>query len=170
MTAIAPVDVPITEEWLREVGFKWHQFDRQPTKHWLLWLGDALPGRMFRDSEDLGVEVCADHPNPLEWFCWLRADTAGRYHRFIHIRHLRFQHEFIALIEGITGQTWDPANNVWGSMRRPEHAARLRENAERADQRLLCERTRWQEVEKDDSRGQALPEHMEAAVKAGVAK
>lgn len=23
-------DVKITEDWLRECGFKWHQFDRQP--------------------------------------------------------------------------------------------------------------------------------------------
>ncbi len=164
----AETDAPITEEWLREVGFKWHQFDRQTTKHWLLWLGDALPDRMFHDNEDLGIEVCSDHPDPLEWYCWLRADTSGRYHRFIHIRHLRTQRELIAMIEGLTGQAWDPANNMWGSMRRPEQAARLRKNAERADQRLLRERTKWQEIEKDDSRGRALPEHMEAAEKARV--
>ena len=50
---------PITEEWLREVGFKWHQFDRQPTKHWLLWLADTFPRRMFHDNEDFGIELAA---------------------------------------------------------------------------------------------------------------
>lgn len=37
---------PITEEWLKSVGFKWHQLDRRPEKQWLLWLGDALPEHM----------------------------------------------------------------------------------------------------------------------------
>lgn len=46
----------------------------------------------------------------------------------------------------------------------------LRAEHDRLDRRLLRERTRWAEIEKDDSRGHALPEHMEAAVKAGVAK
>jgi len=38
--------VILTEEWLKRVGFKWHQLDRQPDKHWLLWLGS-------RPSHDL---------------------------------------------------------------------------------------------------------------------
>jgi hypothetical protein len=43
---------PITEEWLREVGFRWYQFDLQPDKQWLLWLGTALaePGGWNADS------------------------------------------------------------------------------------------------------------------------
>jgi hypothetical protein len=162
---------PITEDWLREVGFKWHEFDRQSTKHWLLWLADAFPRRMFCDHEDFGIELAADvRGKSEEWFCWLRADTAGRYHRFIHVRYLRYRHELIAMIEGLTGQVWNPANNMYGSMHRPEDAARLRENAERADQRLLRMRAKWQEIEKDDTRGRALPEHMEAAEKAREAK
>ena len=39
------IDLPLTEEWLKENGFKWHQFDRQPDKHWLLWLGHVECGR-----------------------------------------------------------------------------------------------------------------------------
>ncbi len=158
---------PITEGWLREVGFKWHQFDRQPTKHWLLWLGSAFPADRFSSYEEFGIELAGDVPGqPGKWFCWLRSDLAGRYHRFIHVRHLHFQHELIAMIEGLTGQKWDPANNHWGSMRTPEDAERIREDAERADRRNMMERTRWQEVEKDDTRGRALPEHMEAHEKA----
>ena len=32
----------ITEDWLKANDFKWHQFDRMPDKHWLLWIGGAL--------------------------------------------------------------------------------------------------------------------------------
>lgn len=47
----------ITEEWLKSVGFKWHQFDRQAVKEWLLWLGDVCdPG----DAEALGIELHGD--------------------------------------------------------------------------------------------------------------
>lgn len=45
-------DDPITEEWLKSVGFKWHQFDRQPDKHWLLWLGGGLKERPSRRAFD----------------------------------------------------------------------------------------------------------------------
>jgi hypothetical protein len=38
----APViDEPISEAWLKAAGFKWSQLDRQPDKHWILWLGGA---------------------------------------------------------------------------------------------------------------------------------
>lgn len=36
-------DVPLTEEWLRQAGFRWDQLDRQPTKQWTLWMGGATP-------------------------------------------------------------------------------------------------------------------------------
>lgn len=164
---IEAIDVHITEGWLREVGFKWHQFDHQPTKHWLLWLAPAFADRRLVDTEDFGIELSGDVPGaPDQWFCWLRSDFAGRYHRFIHVRHLRFQHELIHMIEGLTGQPWNPANNLWGSMRTPEAAARMRAKEQRADQVNMMERARWQEIEKDDSRGRALPEHMEVAEKA----
>lgn len=156
--------LPITEDWLREVGFKWHQFDLQPTKHWLLWLGDAA-GR--GDHEDLGIELTSNVPtDKTAWFCWLRADTAHLYSRFLHVRHLRFQHEVIALIEGLVGQKWDSTNHLYGSLRTPEQAKRIRESHERLDQRWMREGRPWREIEKDDSRGRALPEHMEAAEKA----
>lgn len=154
---------PITEEWLKEVGFKWHQLARQPGKQWLLWLGDAVrEGNSFTSFEDLGVEVAQAGREDERWHCWLRADLSGRYSRFIHTRYVRTQHDLITLIEGVTGQTWDPANNLYGSMRTPEQAARIRKDDERMDRKMLTERHPWREIEKDDSRGRALPEHAEA--------
>jgi hypothetical protein len=117
-------------------GFKWHQLDRQPDKHWLLWLGDATAERhSFASYEDIGIELAPcwwknhkdeDAGDIGQWFCWLRNDSAGRYHRFIHIRHLHTVGELILLIEAITGQGWDPTNNLYGSMRKPEDAERVR--------------------------------------------
>lgn len=40
----------------------------------------------------------------------------------------------------------------------------------RFDHQIRDGNAKWAEVEKDDSRGRALPEHMEAAVKSGFAK
>ena len=168
-------DEPITEDWLREVGFKWHQLDRQPAKQWLLWLADCFRQRgNMVDTEDLGIELapawwfgqtgmlCGSEN---EWYCWIRGDTSGRYRRFIHIRHLRTKHELIRLIEALTGQCWDAANIINGSMTTPENAARYRAEADRLDRRILRD-SKWGEVEKDDSMGGALPEHLEAHEKA----
>lgn len=169
-------NLPITEDWLKSVGFKWHQFDRQPNKQWLLWLGDAMNGGGFSSFEDIGVELASgawnqkrdDHE---DWYCWLRGDSSHRYHRFIHVRHIRFQHELIRLVEGLTGQDWDPANHQVGSCMTPEQAERIRREQERRDLRENWrQRPPWGEVEKDDTRGRALPEHMEAAVKNGGAQ
>ena len=81
---------PITEDWLREVGFKWHQFDRQPNKQWLLWVSDAC-GQWGSSGDDLGVELAAgsydaERGDREGWFCWLRSDVSHRYSRFIHVR------------------------------------------------------------------------------------
>jgi hypothetical protein len=157
---------PITEEWLREAGFKWHQLDRQYEKQWLLWLGDVVfwreGGFRFMGGEDLGIEVSqsSDH-----WKCWLRSDYAHRYSRFIFVRDLHFQHELIALIETITSQTFDPRNNLYGTMHIPKHAAKIREEDKRREKRLDARRLQpnWREIEKDDSRGRPLPEHLQAA-------
>lgn len=153
---------PITEDWLKEAGFKWHQFDRQPDKHWLLWLGGAIPGFMTC-YEDLGIEVAPTTGG--QWFCWLRGDSSGRYHRFIHIRHLDTTDQLVRLIEALTGQEWEPANNLVGSMRTPEQAERIQRDWDRLDRKILRENPKWLEVEKDDTRGRALPEHLEAHAK-----
>lgn len=152
---------PITEEWLKSVGFKWHQLERQPSKHWVLWLGGAL-GRMS-SHDDLGIEMAYDYhaykPEESFWFCWLRSDVAGRYHRFIHIRHITTKGELMQLVESLSGQLWDAANHLYGNVYTPEHAERLRDEDERYDRVLMRGRAKWSEIENDDTRGRALPEH-----------
>jgi len=72
----------ITEEWLKSVGFKWEQFERQDAKQWLLWIGDAIrevngERKLFSGSDDLGIEICAHYryenrqpvEPPQDWFC-----------------------------------------------------------------------------------------------------
>jgi hypothetical protein len=168
-------DNPITEEWLKEVGFKWHQFQRQPEKHWLLWLGAGLKEKPCLTSfEDIGLELAPNAPTKEgedpDWFCWLRGDGAGRYHRFIHLRHVQTRYDVALLVSAISGRPWTPENHLFGSLRSPKDAVRIRDDMQRPDQRMTFEaHHKWSEVEKDDARGRALPEHMEAAVKSGLA-
>jgi hypothetical protein len=168
----------ITEEWLKEVGFKWHQFERQPGKQWLLWLGGCVDcGKAWRFSgaEDFGIELAHSgrHGSDQEdnfWMCWFRGDSAGRYHRFIHVRHLRTQDELIALVTALTGFPWNPENHLYGSARCPKCGDAWRaEEARRIDLEARKQRP-WYEIEKDDSRGGALPEHMQGAIDGGKAK
>lgn len=162
----------ITEAWLRATGFKWHQLDRQPEKQWLLWLGDVIQGG-WQSFEDLGVEVCRNLVGReqafQDWFCWIRADTSHRYSRFLHVRHMLYVDELVRLIEGLTGVDFDPQNVLGGMLRTSESAARLRAEMNRLDQRML-DSAKWREIEKDDSRGAALPEHMQHAIDAKLAK
>ena len=160
----------ISEEWLKSVGFKWHQLERQPSKMWTLWLGDCTRTGIS-SFEDLGIEVMdnGNYPKPGAFSVFLRADMYHRYSRFIHIRYVYTQDEIIALVEALTGQKWNPANNIYGSMRTPEQAKRIFEEAQRLDLAWLREapaHMKWNEIEKDDTRGRALPEHYEAAEKA----
>ena len=56
---------------------------------------------------------------------------------------------------------------------KPEDAQRIRDEDKRLDRRLIVESGewgKWSDVEKDDTRGRALPEHMTAAIKGGGAK
>lgn len=152
---------PIDEAWLRQIGFKWHQFNRQPDKHWLLWIGGAMRGRgTFGSYEDLGVEVAPDLSGG--WYCWLRDDSAGRYHRFIHVRHIETRADLTGLIDGLIGYPFDPANAEGGSLRTPEQAALVRAEHERLDRRMNRERPHWYDVEKDDTRGGPLLDHVHA--------
>lgn len=174
--------LPITEDWLKSVGFKWDQFDRQTSKHWTLWMGrcgecafDTRP--LFISDEDFAIELAhntlrAEGTDAGDnwWYCWFRSDTAGRYHRFIHVRHLRTQAEVIALIEALSGWPWNPANHFYGSLRCPRCADRVRENQTRIDRRRLEQATKWYPHEKDDTRAPANPCHIDAAIKGGFAK
>lgn len=161
----------ITEDWLKSVGFKWSQFDRQPTKQWTLWLGSCLDcpdRRMFAGTEDLGIEL-ADGQNGT-WFCWLRSDSAHRYHRFIHIRHLKTQDQVVRLVEAFTGLPWNTRNHIYGSVLCQRCADRSREESERLDQRLLRSAYPWTEHERDETRDRPLIDHVDAAIKGGLAK
>lgn len=162
---------PITEEWLSQTGFKWHQLERQPSKHWLLWIGDAVNRDdekwRYTSGEDLGVEV-ASGAQGNEWFCWIRSDSAGRYSRFVHIRHLRTQEELIRLIEGLTGREWKPEDVLYGGYRTPKQAERLRQEAERLDLRWMKSNKWRKSIESDDTMGGALPEHLEGYIEHGL--
>jgi hypothetical protein len=166
-------DELITEGWLASCGFKWHQLECQDQKQWLLWIGSAIEYDRV-DTEDLGIELCINfdyHDKVIrDWFCWLRSDYSHRYSRFIHIRHMRFQREVIRLVEGVTGQDWHPENHRYGYAMTAERALRQRQEDERLDIRLLKSRTAWQETEKDNTRGHALPEHIQGAIDGGKAK
>lgn len=133
---------PITEQWLRDAGFKWQQGERCPTKHWLLWLGGAIVNsddRLTCSPEDLGVEVAQVTPDSEHWFCWVRADYACRYCRFVHVRHIKYAEAIVALIFGLTGRAFDPADAFYGSLRTPEQAARMRREESELHHRLAAE-------------------------------
>lgn len=176
--ALVPSDPPqITEDWLKAVGFKWHEFERQSAKHWLLWCGDT--GGRTVAMEDIGVEVApawwtGGDGNPVgdvgKWYVWLRSDVAGRYSRFLHVRHMHLQSELIALVEACTGQPWDINNHIFGSVRTPETAARIHAENERMDLRFLRDGHPWRPSETDPARGRPLIEHMEKAIETGKAK
>ena len=114
----------------------------------------------MKSYEDLGIEVAPCRTGQ-EWFCWLRSDAAGRYHRFIHLRHIEDRKSLIQIIEALSGQKWDPENHFYGSVHSPTNAERLRADCERLDVRLRKSGPCWYGVEEDDTRGRALPEHMQ---------
>jgi hypothetical protein len=134
----------------------------------LLWLGDALGRGAFTSYEDLGIEVAPDGSG--KWFCWLRSDAAHRYRRFIHIRHIETVGELTALIAALTGQPWNP-EHVWsGCFVTPEHAAWMRKEHDRIDQKLMREGASWRDAERDETMCGPLSEHVDAFLKAGSAK
>jgi len=119
----------LTEAWLREVGFKWHWFAGQPHKHWLLWLGYGLQESHASTSnaEDIGIELSIGRNGKTPWwFCWLRSGGEHTCNRLIHVRHMSTKRDVALLVEGITGQRWNPENHYYGSMLGPKQARRER--------------------------------------------
>lgn len=130
----------ISEEWLSKCGFKWEQHDRQPSRHWRLWLGSAImkPGNDFTlDPDSLGIEIAKSPPlsdhRDVYWNCWIRNDIAGRYSRIIHVRYIHLQIEVEKLIESLIGYKLEWENVFFGGLRMPLHADRLREEQKRFD-------------------------------------
>lgn len=117
----------ITDEWLGEIGFKWHQEERQPSKHWSITLGWGAPNTRAC-MEDLNIEVASGAMDG-EWFCWLRRGT-----RFspdsIHIRHIKYQHELEELITALTGTRFKHENLMYGNFYNDEIADNLRKQYE----------------------------------------
>lgn len=139
---VARLRAPITHEWLGSCGFKWHQHERQPHKHWVLKLGWAVDGGRFSTATDLYIEVSpawwensrgervqAGEGDP--WHCWI----GGEGDRFIHVRHLQSEDDLTRLIEALTGLPWNPANVVYGLLRTPEAAAKLKAEWPKAEPR-----------------------------------
>lgn len=157
---------PITEEWLKSVGFKWHQLHRQPDKQWLLWLGDHTDRG---DTQALGIEL-APGVSDGAWFCWLRSDTSQRYSRFLHIRHMKVIGDVIRLVVALTDSDWRPENHIGGAAMTQKRADSIRADYNRLDRIIMREGHPWRDIEKDESRGGALPEHMQGAIDGEQAK
>lgn len=136
----------ITEEWLRSVGFKYDTPDPRDRekKHWTLWFGSCIKS----SGDELAVELAYWKPDD-DWHCWLRSDIAHRYHRFIHIRHLKTATELIHLVEGLTGQKWDSANNLYGVMHSPKVAESYRKEIDRLDMNFNEQNCKWSTTEQD---------------------
>jgi hypothetical protein len=175
---------PITDDWLRAAGFKWSQIERQPSRHWILWLAGCMgldadgKGERYADAHDFGIEIASASWVGRTgisfyegvWHCWLRADTSSLYSRFLHVRHLRYTDEVVQMVEGLTGQTWDVGNNIGGVMMHPKHAARYLAERERLDRRLLRDGHKWHDTENDGDRAGATAQHLQMAVESGKAQ
>lgn len=148
---------PVTEERLANAGFTWSQFERQPDKHWTIWLGAASGDGP--DLEDVGLELAAGYDG--KWYCWLRSDTAGRYTRFVHVRYLRWWDELVDLISAVSGRPFDPADVFYGALQTKARADRFRAESERLDRRMLAQHT-WSTDLRDETLGRATPEHLQA--------
>lgn len=142
----APQDELITEEWLKSVGFRWQEVERSG-KHWTLWL--AQPDG-FTSFEDLGIELCEWTGLEPSWHCWFRSDCSHKYSRFIHLRHLKFRLEVEIMVAALTGMKWNPENHLYGSVRTPEDAARIRAETDRLDRRIMHS-NKWAKHESDPS-------------------
>ena len=75
------------------------------------------------------------------------------------------------LIEALTGQRWEPGNNICGTMLRSDVAERERAERKRLDRAMLSEPWgTWHKTEIDEHRGGPLIDHMHASIDAGKAK
>ena len=123
---------PITEKWLGESGFKWSQEERQPNKHWRLWLGWGNSTDHNNSIDDIGIEVTAsgwlnrhgEEINGGKWLCWIISHSGMR--KIIHVRNITNKDELIKLVEALTGEKWDVENHMYGNCYSPDQAKRIR--------------------------------------------
>jgi hypothetical protein len=131
---------PITETWLREIGFRWEQpFENQLHKHWILMLGAAVANKTAFSSEDLMLELSICDEKEGTWHCWIRADYCGRYTRFVHVRHMRTQEEVTQLLTALAGFPFDKSLVHYGGLHKPEDVVRYRAYENRLEVRLAKE-------------------------------
>lgn len=125
----------LTEDWLRDQGFKSSQQERQTWKHWSLYLGWAS-GQKNACMEDLIVEVTMawwhnHHGDPVgdteAWNCWLR----GMNNSLLHVRYIKTRGELLGLIEALTGRSWDRSLSYFGNLYHEGHRSWLEESAAR---------------------------------------
>ncbi len=131
--------VPLTDELLGGMGFKWSQEERQPEKHWSLTLGWGAPNTRAC-HEDLSVEIAGGAMDG-EWFCWLRRGTRFS-DNFLHVRHIKYWHEVEEIITALTGTKWKRENSMYGNFYNDEITAKMRPEYERiSSAALLAEKS-----------------------------
>ena len=140
---------PISEEWLKSVGFRWDEWERSGGKHWTLWFG-GLDENGFDSFEDLGLELARAIRDEWGWNCWMRSDCSHKYARFIHVRHVHTCGDVVQLIVALTGMDWKPENHLYGSIRRQKSADYIRATEKRLDRQIM-KTSKWDEHEKDES-------------------
>lgn len=98
--------MPITEEWLASVGFKYRDpDDRECFRHWTLTFSEPDDYGLYLETTRMGwinnkgEHIWADKG----WFLWI-----GREHKFLHLRHVSDQAEIVALVEALIGTKWEP--------------------------------------------------------------
>jgi len=101
----------LTYEWLKVSGFhKIERLERQPTDHYRRCLGREMigHGHLIAD-EDVCLDLSADREvDPRFWYVWLVRSSSQNSHPsvWIHIRHIVFVGELIAIYEGLTGRAF----------------------------------------------------------------
>ena len=124
---------PLTEAWLSENGFKYYQEERQPHKHWTLWLGW---GSEYKNScnDDIGVELSMawwfnrnqEKIGDVDgWHCWIISGRGAR--KSIHVRLIYSEYDLINLVTAITGNEWKPENHMFGNCYTDDHANLVRD-------------------------------------------
>ena len=99
-----------------------------------------------------GIELSKFTKDTDVYGCFLRADYAGRFTRFIFCRDIWEPEHITQLIEAFTGFPYSKDNVYYGFYYRPEQAAHLRElDTERLDRRIAFE-NKWRDDEKDNTK------------------
>jgi hypothetical protein len=116
-------EIPLTEEWLLSVGFKYREPDeRQTFRHWFLkfdendnyglYIETTKPGWFNRNGEHIGADN--------GWYLW-----AGREHNFFHLRHIHNLSDIITIVEALSGYEWKPENHMYGMVMTAEQNEKL---------------------------------------------